>query len=131
MSRDAGYVDDNADNRELLTRYLERSGHQVLTASSGMEALARLADRPVDVVLLDLIMPGMDGNQVLKRLKENAQLRSIPVIVISGRQEKQGGHATIETDAQLSASSIRGEQIRAVVLLASDQLLGQLSDDRL
>ncbi len=92
-------VDDNADNRELLTRYLERSGHQVLVASSGLEALARLADRPVDVVLLDLIMPGMDGNEVLKRLKENQQLRSIPVIVISGRQDMDGIIECIEAGA--------------------------------
>ncbi len=92
-------VDDNADNRELLTRYLERSGHQVLVASSGLEALARLADRPVDVVLLDLIMPGMDGNEVLRRLKENPELRSIPVIVISGRQDMDGIIECIEAGA--------------------------------
>ncbi len=92
-------VDDNADNRELLTRYLERSGHEVVIASSGMEALARLADRHVDVVLLDLIMPGMDGSQVLKRLKESAELRSIPVIVISGRQDMDGIIECIEAGA--------------------------------
>ncbi len=92
-------VDDNADNRELLTRYLERSGHDVVVASSGMEALARLADRPVDLVLLDLIMPGMDGNEVLKRLKENPELRSIPVIVISGRQDMEGIIECIEAGA--------------------------------
>jgi class 3 adenylate cyclase/CheY-like chemotaxis protein len=92
-------VDDNADNRELLTRYLERSGHEVVVASSGTEALARLADRPVDVMLLDLIMPGMDGNQVLRRLKEDPALRSIPVIVISGRQDMDGIIECIEAGA--------------------------------
>ena len=92
-------VDDNADNRELLTRYLQRSGHQVIVAASGMEALARLADRQVDVVLLDLIMPGMDGNQVLRRLKESEDLRSIPVIVISGRQDLEGILDCIEAGA--------------------------------
>ena len=92
-------VDDNADNRELLTRYLERSGHEVVVASSGTEALARLADRPVDVMLLDLIMPGMDGNQVLRRLKEDPALRSIPVIVISGRQDMDGIIDCIEAGA--------------------------------
>jgi class 3 adenylate cyclase/CheY-like chemotaxis protein len=92
-------VDDNADNRELVTRYLERSGHQVVVASSGMEALARLADRPVDVMLLDLIMPGMDGSEVLKRMKENPQLRSIPVIVISGNQDMDGIIECIEAGA--------------------------------
>lgn len=92
-------VDDNADNRELLTRYLERSGHRVVVASSGTEALARLADRPIDVMLLDLIMPGMDGNQVLRRMKEDAALRSIPVIVISGRQDMDGIIECIESGA--------------------------------
>ncbi len=92
-------VDDNADNRELVTRYLERSGHQVVVASSGMEALSRLADRPVDVMLLDLIMPGMDGSEVLRRMKENPQLRSIPVIVISGNQDMDGIIECIEAGA--------------------------------
>ncbi|MEE4661117.1 MAG: adenylate/guanylate cyclase domain-containing protein [Halieaceae bacterium] len=92
-------VDDNADNRELLTRYLQRSGHQVIVAASGTEALSRLADRHVDVVLLDLIMPGMDGGQVLRRLKESSELRSIPVIVISGRQDMEGIIDCIEAGA--------------------------------
>ena len=92
-------VDDSADNRELLGRYLAREGHTVLTASSGAEALELLQREAIDVVLLDLIMPGMDGSEVLKRIKENSAWRAIPVIVISGRQDMDGIISCIEAGA--------------------------------
>ena len=92
-------VDDNADNRDLLTRYLERTGHTVLVAGGGEEALALLEEHSVDVVLLDLIMPGMDGGEVLSRLKDDVTHRSIPVIVISGRQDMEGIIQCIEAGA--------------------------------
>ncbi|MEP5763092.1 MAG: adenylate/guanylate cyclase domain-containing protein [Halieaceae bacterium] len=92
-------VDDNADNRDLLTRYLNRSGHDSLVASSGQEALQLLEEHEVDLVLLDLIMPGMDGNEVLTRIKDNVALRPIPVIVISGRQDMEGIIECIEAGA--------------------------------
>ena len=92
-------VDDNADNRDLLSRYLERAGHTPLVASSGEEALALLQSTQVDVVLLDLIMPGMEGSEVLTRIKENVELRPIPVIVISGRQDMEGIISCIEAGA--------------------------------
>ncbi|MDP4916194.1 MAG: response regulator, partial [Haliea sp.] len=62
-------VDDLAENRELVARYLSRSGHLVVTAASGAEALRTLADTDVDVVLLDLMMPDMDGIEVCTRLQ--------------------------------------------------------------
>jgi adenylate cyclase len=92
-------VDDSADNRELLGRYLAREGHTVLAASSGAEALQLLQEEAVDVVLLDLIMPGMDGSEVLKHIKENSAWRAIPVIVISGRQDMDGIISCIEAGA--------------------------------
>ncbi len=92
-------VDDSADNRELLGRYLAREGHTVLVASSGAEALQILQEEAVDVVLLDLIMPGMDGREVLKHIKENSAWRAIPVIVISGRQDMDGIISCIEAGA--------------------------------
>lgn len=92
-------VDDSADNRELLGRYLAREGHRVLGASSGAEALQMLQDEPIDVVLLDLIMPGMDGSEVLRHIKENSAWRAIPVIVISGRQDMDGIISCIEAGA--------------------------------
>lgn len=80
-------VDDLQENRELVARNLSRIGHIVVTAASGEEALRALGQSDVDVVLLDLMMPGMDGREVLKRIKEHPDWRATPVIVISGSQD--------------------------------------------
>ncbi|MEH6583921.1 MAG: adenylate/guanylate cyclase domain-containing protein [Halioglobus sp.] len=92
-------VDDLQENRELVARYLSRTGHIVVTAASGEEALRTLDQTDVDVVLLDLIMPGMDGREVLKRIKEHPEWRATPVIVISGRQDMEGIIECIEAGA--------------------------------
>jgi class 3 adenylate cyclase len=92
-------VDDLQENRELVARYLSRSGHFVVTAASGEEALVTLDNSDVDVVLLDLMMPGMDGREVLRRIKEHPQWRATPVIVISGRQDMDGIIDCIEAGA--------------------------------
>ena len=77
-------VDDNEDNRFTLTERLKREGYgNVVCAANGREALARLAERPFDLVLLDITMPDMDGYQVLETLKADTTLRSIPVVMIS------------------------------------------------
>ena len=74
-------VDDNADNRYTLSRRLMRQGYTNLEeATNGKEALERLEARPFDLVLLDIMMPEMDGYQVLKRMKADATWRHIPVI---------------------------------------------------
>lgn len=92
-------VDDLQENRELVARYLSRSGHLVVTAASGAEALQALAETDVDVVLLDLMMPDMDGREVLRRIKEHPEWRATPVIVISGSQDMDGIIACIEAGA--------------------------------
>jgi len=80
-------VDDDAANRELLARRLARQGFDVVTAENGPAALALVRARPVDLVLLDMIMPGMDGDRVLGELKADAPLREIPVIMLSALDE--------------------------------------------
>jgi adenylate cyclase len=92
-------VDDSRDNRELVARYLSKSGHMVVTAASGEEALRTLEQTDVDVVLLDLIMPEMDGREVLRQIKEHPEWRATPVIVISGRQDMEGIIECIEAGA--------------------------------
>jgi class 3 adenylate cyclase len=77
-------VDDNEDNRFTLTRRLARQGYEnVAEAVNGREALDRLGDRPFDLVLLDIMMPEMNGYEVLERMKADMDLRDIPVIMIS------------------------------------------------
>ena len=76
-------VDDNALNRDLLSRFLKRLGYDVAVAEDGRQALAMLTEQAFDLLLLDILMPGLDGFQVLARLKEDAALRDLPVIVLS------------------------------------------------
>lgn len=92
-------VDDREENRELLARYLTRSGHRVITAAGGEEALERLAKAAVDVVLLDRRMPGLDGQDVLQRIKGDERWRATPVIMISGEQDMPGIIECIEAGA--------------------------------
>jgi class 3 adenylate cyclase len=102
IASDPGFilaVDDLQENRELVARYLSRSGHIVVTAAGGAEALKTLEQADVDVVLLDLMMPGMDGGEVLRRIKEHPDWRATPVIVISGRQDMDGIIECIEAGA--------------------------------
>ncbi|MDG0978967.1 MAG: adenylate/guanylate cyclase domain-containing protein [Halieaceae bacterium] len=80
-------VDDQSDNRTVLERLLSRVGHTVYTADSGEAALDQLTRHPIDIVLLDLSMPGMGGKTALTKIKADPKLRSIPVIVISGHQD--------------------------------------------
>lgn len=80
-------VDDNRLNRLKLTRELEAQGHTISAAGDGREALEKLRTGPCDLVLLDILMPEMDGHQVLARMREDGQLRGIPVIVISAVEE--------------------------------------------
>lgn len=92
-------VDDREENRELLARYLTRSGHFVVTAPGGAEALDTLENADVDVVLLDRMMPGMDGEEVLRRIKAEPRWRATPVIMISGEQDMAGIIECIEAGA--------------------------------
>jgi signal transduction histidine kinase len=74
-------VDDNSMNRDLLSRYLKRQGLDVITAENGIQALEMVNSQPFDLVLLDILMPGINGYQVLKRLKSEKAWRDIPVIM--------------------------------------------------
>lgn len=76
-------VDDNAANRDVLGRRLERFGYGVAYSADGEKALARVRAEPFDLVLLDIMMPGIDGVQVLETMKAAAELRDIPVVMIS------------------------------------------------
>ncbi len=80
-------VDDNLMNRIKLARMLEQQGHTVAVVENGRLALAMLEERPFDVVLLDLLMPEMDGYAVLRQIKANADWRDIVVIIISALDE--------------------------------------------
>jgi signal transduction histidine kinase len=93
-------VDDNRMNRIKLSRSLEQQGHTVDLAEDGQQALNLLHAQPFDVVLLDIIMPGMDGYQVLEAIKMHPELRDLPVIVISALDEIDSAVRCIEMGAE-------------------------------
>jgi adenylate cyclase len=92
-------VDDNTSNRDLLSRRLQRQGHVVLEAQDGASALALVEKEAFDLVLLDLMMPGISGYDVLARLKRDARHRDIPVIMISALSELDSIVRCIEAGA--------------------------------
>lgn len=94
-------VDDNDDNRYTLTRRLAREGYTtVVTATNGREALDLLAGRRVDLVLLDVMMPELNGYEVLERLRGDEHLRHVPVIMISAVDQLESVVRCIELGAQ-------------------------------
>jgi len=93
-------VDDDALNRRLLTSSLEREGHSTTAVEDGGSALAALAGSPFDLVLLDILMPGLDGIEVLERLKQDPALLHIPVIMISGVEDTESIARCIEAGAE-------------------------------
>ncbi|MFT4191737.1 MAG: response regulator transcription factor [Comamonas sp.] len=82
-------VDDRPDNLAFLHDALDEAGYTVLVATSGASALARATEMAPDVILLDAVMPGMDGFEVARRLKEQAQTSAIPVIFMTGLTETE------------------------------------------
>lgn len=93
-------VDDNRVNRLKLAMNLQQQGYAVDAAADGQQALDMLKAGSFDAVLLDLVMPGLDGYQVLERIKGNPELRDIPVIVISALDEVDSAVRCIEMGAE-------------------------------
>jgi len=82
-------VDDQPLNRQLIEVLLSREGFELLMASGGEEALAIVADAPPDIILLDVMMPGMSGYEVAARLKGNDATKHIAIIMISALHDHQ------------------------------------------
>ncbi|MGZ4808468.1 MAG: response regulator [Thermoanaerobaculia bacterium] len=92
-------VDDDAANRDVLSRRLKRQGHIVRTANNGSDALRLMRETAFDIVLLDIMMPDMDGYEVLGHINDDDQLRHIPVIMISAINDVQSVVRCIEAGA--------------------------------
>lgn len=93
-------VDDNRVNRQILSQLLKKSDYQVKTAENGKEALELIVHQQFDIILLDILMPEIDGFQVLKQLKASPHYRHIPVLVISGLEDIDNIVRSIEMGAE-------------------------------
>ena len=107
-------VDDNRVNRLLVARTLEQLGHRVAFAENGRQALESLRNRPVDLVLLDIEMPEMNGYQTLEALRAEPKLRDIPIVMMSSVDEVDSVARCIE----LGAEDYLFKPVNAVLLRA-------------
>ncbi len=92
-------VEDDPDILELVAYNLEREGFEVVGVTTGEEALGSARSKRPDVVLLDLMLPGMDGLEVCRRLREDPKTRGIPVIIVSAKGEESDIVAGLELGA--------------------------------
>ncbi|HEX4733661.1 MAG TPA: response regulator [Thermoleophilaceae bacterium] len=93
-------VDDDPLNRRLLEHSLVADGHEVLTAEDGLQALEQIRRHRPDIVLLDVLMPELDGFGVLEQVKSDAELRDVPVIMISALEDVDSVIRCIELGAE-------------------------------
>lgn len=80
-------VDDSADSLRLLQVTLKLKGYNVIIANSGAEALVKIAESPPDLVVLDVVMPDMDGYEVTQQIKHNSNLPFIPILLVTGSEK--------------------------------------------
>lgn len=92
-------VDDIEANVRLLSRILKNAGHEISTAQSGEEALEKVISESPDVVLLDVMMPGMDGFEVCRRLRDDPRTSTLPVVMVTALQETEDRVKALEAGA--------------------------------
>lgn len=95
-------VDDDADGMEPVGNYLTRIGHTVDCVPNGKEALMAVIARPPDVIILDILMPEMDGAQFLQIIRSYLRLQSLPVVVLTGAPDSP----TAERARHLSVNQV-------------------------
>jgi CheY-like chemotaxis protein len=116
-------VEDDPDNAEVLLKALLKDGHHVAHAANGWEALIALDERHVDAIVLDLMMPGMDGRTFLNILRRDPRHGHVPVIVVTGAPGVAQGEA-VAHDLGVVACLIKTNyslaELRALVAKALD-----------
>ena len=93
-------VDDERVNTRLLQAYLEANGYQTMVANSGEDCLAQLDQGLPDLILLDVMMPGMDGFEVTKRIKSTESTKNIPIIMVTGLNDRESRIRALEYGAE-------------------------------
>jgi signal transduction histidine kinase len=126
-------VDDNPQNLALLRAQLERAGYDVATAAGGEEALRAAAETSPDLVLLDLLMPGMDGNEVCRRLRHDPTTLPIPIVMLTALRDADSKAAALAAGADdfLTKPFDRAELLaRVASLVRSKRLYDEVARSR-
>ncbi len=117
MAKKILIVEDDKFLRELVARKLSSEGFEIFEAVDGEEGIKKTKEEKPDLVLLDLILPGIDGFEVLSKIKEDQELSSIPVIVLSNlgqREEVERGMKLGAADYLIKAHFTPGEIIEKI-----------------
>ncbi len=126
-------VEDDASTRELLVRTLEREGWRVAQAENGRVALEQVEAHPPDLILLDLMMPEMDGFQFVDELHNNPDYRAIPIIVVTAKDVTQSERQMLDTHAVKTvvkkSGNTRDELIQRIQDLIDAQVTHQRGQD--
>ncbi len=112
-------VDDNESNRDIISRQLIRRGYNVVLAENGEQALATVGSRKIDLIILDIMMPGIDGLEVLRRLRQKHSAAELPIIMASAKSDSPD----IVKSAQLGANDHVGKPLDFAIVLAKVQAL--------
>lgn len=108
-------ADDDASNREVLTYYLRRQGYEVHAVADGELALAAVAERRFSLVLLDVVMPGLDGLEALRRIRVTHGASELPVILFTGLDAPDA----LDTAGDLGANAWLAKPYQLADLLAA------------
>ena len=116
-------VDDNKITTKLLKRYLESNGYEASEAYDGLECLDKVNARMPDVVVLDVMMPKLDGYETVRRLKENPATKQIPVVIVTALNDVANQIKSIEA----GADDFLSKPIEEKLLIAKVKLLSLLN----
>ncbi len=119
-------VDDNRITTKLLRRYLEANGFEAAEAYDGVECLEKVATRIPDSIVLDVMMPRMDGYETVKRLRENPETARVPVVIVTALNDVANQLKAIES----GADDFLSKPIEEKLLIAKVKLLTNLSLQR-
>lgn len=115
-------VDDNKITTKLLKRYLESNGYEVMVAHDGIECLESVKERKPYAIVLDVMMPRMDGYETVKNLKQNAEDKNIPVVIVTALNDTANQLKSIEA----GADDFLSKPIEEKLLVAKVKLLSDL-----
>ena len=130
MSQKILIIEDDQFLRELMFKKLAVQGYQVLEASDGEEGVKLAKSEKPDLVLLDLILPGIDGFEALSRIRQTAETAQVPVIVLSNlgqREDIEKGMKLGATDYLIKAHFTPGEIVTKVAAIIGPPFIGQPS----
>lgn len=116
-------VDDNKITTKLMHRYLSAHNYEVFEAYDGVECLEKLKETKPDVVVLDVMMPRMDGYETVRRMREDEQMKNIPVVIVTALNDVQTQIKAIE----MGADDFLSKPVEEKLLIAKTKVLSELS----